>query len=123
VIALDTSFLIEALGSGGRMREELRRAFADGQRIVLPTLVLYEWLRGPRTAEEIDAQGALFPANEAIPFGPDEAGISAELYRAVRRPKGREVDFAIAACALSWNAALWTLNPKDFSDLPGLRLR
>ena len=123
MIALDTSFLIEALGGGGRKRHDLRSAFADGQRIVLPALVLFEWLRGPRTTDELDAQAALFPPNEAIPFGADEARIAAELYRAVRRPKGRELDLAIAACALSWNAALWTLNPRDFEDVPGLRLR
>jgi len=29
---------------------------------------------------------------------------------------------AVAACALTNGAALWTLNPKDFSDIPGLRL-
>ena len=39
-----------------------------------------------------------------------------ELERAARR-------LAIAACALSWNAALWTLNASDFHDVPGLRLR
>jgi predicted nucleic acid-binding protein len=27
-----------------------------------------------------------------------------------------------AACALSDKAALWTLNPADFSDIPGLTL-
>jgi predicted nucleic acid-binding protein len=81
VIALDTSILIEALGTRGRMRQDLRRALAD------------------------------------------EAQIAAELYQAVRRPKGRELDLAIAACALSWNAALGTLNPRDFEDLPGLQLR
>lgn len=29
----------------------------------------------------------------------------------------------MAACALSWNAVLWTLNREDFEHIPGLRLR
>jgi predicted nucleic acid-binding protein len=32
------------------------------------------------------------------------------------------MDIAIAACALERGARLWTLNPDDFRDLPGLEL-
>jgi predicted nucleic acid-binding protein len=32
------------------------------------------------------------------------------------------VDLAIAACAIVHGAALWTLNPQDFKDVPGLEL-
>lgn len=123
MICLDTSVLVEGLGAGGSMREALRETIAAGDRMVVPCLVLYEWLRGPRLPEELRAQEALFPAAEALPFGPEEARIAAGLYRTVRRPRGREVDLAIAACALSWNAALWTLNAEDFRDVPGLSVR
>jgi predicted nucleic acid-binding protein len=84
--------------------------------------VLYEWLRGPRSPAEIADQEALFPAEYAIPFGPREASVSAKLYRSLRRPRGREVDLAIAACAISHQAALWTLNSADFEDIQGLQL-
>jgi predicted nucleic acid-binding protein len=40
----------------------------------------------------------------------------------VKRPRGREIDLAIAACALQDGAALWTLNTADFRDVPELRL-
>lgn len=123
MICLDTSVLVEGLGAGGSMREALRETIAGGDRMVVPCLVLYEWLRGPRLPEELRAQEALFPAAEALPFGPEEARIAAGLYRTVRRPRGRGVDLAIAACALSWNAALWTLNAEDFRDIPGLSVR
>lgn len=122
MIALDTSLLVEALGAGGSRRGALRDAIAQGERMVVPTLVLYEWLRGPRVEEERTAQEALFPSAQALPFGPDEARIAAELYRSLPRPRGREIDLAIAACALAWRAALWTLNPQDFEDVPGLEL-
>jgi len=122
VIVLDTSILIEALSGAGPAAGTLRRAIASGERTVLPTLVLYEWLRGPRVAQELTVQEALFPADESIPFGPEEARAAGELYREVRRPRGREMDLAIAACALSWNAKLWTANKRDFEDIPGLEL-
>ncbi len=123
MILLDTSVLVEALGAGGRLRRALREVIADGERLAIPSLVLYEWLRGPRLPEELAAQEALFPAKEALVFGSSEARLAAELFQAVRSPRGREVDLAIAASALAWEATLWTLNVKDFDDIPGLHLR
>jgi predicted nucleic acid-binding protein len=122
VIVLDTSALIDALCGQRRSAPALRNAFAQGERILLPALVLYEWLRGPRLDEELAAQEALFPREESIPFGPTEAALAADLYRAVPRPRGRELDLAIAACTLAHEAELWTLNAEDFADLPGLRV-
>jgi len=48
--------------------------------------------------------------------------IAAELYRTLRRARGREIDVAIVACSISHGAELWTLNPDDFKDIPGLKL-
>lgn len=123
MILLDTSVLVEGLGAGGTMRNALRNAIAARERMALPTLVLYEWLRGPRVPEEVEAQEALFPSSTCLPFGPDETALAADLYGTVSRPRGRELDLAVAAIALVWDATLWTLNPSDFSDIPGLRLR
>ncbi|HEX9728292.1 MAG TPA: PIN domain-containing protein [Gemmatimonadales bacterium] len=120
MILLDTSVLIDCLTGPRRSAPAVRAAIERGQRLVLATLVLYEWLRGPRRREEVAAQEALFPAASAIAFGPEEAARAAALYRAVSRPRGRELDLAIAACALVWDARLWTLNPADFLDVPGL---
>jgi predicted nucleic acid-binding protein len=122
VIILDTSVLIDALAGPRRSAPALRRAIEKGDRIVLPSLVLYEWLRGPRRPEELEVQEALFPAAAAIPFGPAEAARAAQLYLTIPRPRGREVDLAIAAYALIQGARLWTLNPRDFRDVPRLEL-
>jgi predicted nucleic acid-binding protein len=122
VIVLDTSVLVDALTGPRRSAPALRGAIEQGERIVLPSLVLYEWLRGPRRSEELAAQEALFPAAAALPFGPAEAARAAQLYVTVPRPRGREIDLAIAACALVLGARLWTLNPRDFRDIPGLEL-
>ena len=48
--------------------------------------------------------------------------LAARLYGAVRRPRGRELDLAIAACALTRGARLWTLNVAEFRDVPELEL-
>lgn len=122
MIVVDTSALIASL-SGGRGAAAPLRGFIDaGERLVLPTLALYEWLRGPRREAEIEIQEALFPSSETVEFGPDEARAAAILYRSLPRPRGREIDLAIAATALVRDAALWTLNREDFADVPALRL-
>jgi predicted nucleic acid-binding protein len=122
VIVLDTSVLIDGLTGLRRSGPAIRGSLAEGERILVPALVLYEWLRGPRLREELAAQEGLFPTRSAIPFGPEEATVCADLYRAVSRPRGREIDLAIAACAIVREAQLWTLNHADFRDVPSLRM-
>ncbi|HYL34530.1 MAG TPA: type II toxin-antitoxin system VapC family toxin [Bryobacteraceae bacterium] len=122
MIVVDTSVLVDSLTGPRRSAAAMRAAIEQGERLVLPSLVLYEWLRGPRLAEELAAQEALWPSVSALPFGAEEALASARLYRTVRRPRGRELDLAIAACAVVKDAALWTLNTADFSDIPGLQI-
>ena len=122
MIVLDTSVLIDALTGPCRATPDLRAAFAAGERIVLPSLVLYEWLRGPRHAEELEAQEELFPRSEGLAFGSEEAALAAELYSTVKRPRGREIDLAIAATTIRNVAQLWTANLADFRDIPGLDL-
>jgi predicted nucleic acid-binding protein len=122
MIHLDTSVLVDALTGPKRSAPILRDLIQEGERVGLSTLVLYEWLRGPRTREELHAQEALFPGNEAVSFGPGEASLAADTYRKMRRPRGREIDLAIAACAVAHGAALWTLNRADFADIVGLTL-
>lgn len=122
MIHLDTSVLIDALTGPRRSAPALRRAIERGERVLFSTIVLYEWLRGPRLPAELAAQDALFPREAAVPFGAEEASMAAALYRRARRGRGREIDLAIAAAAIAGDAALWTLNVEDFSDIPRLRL-
>jgi len=119
---VDTSALIDSLTGPRRSAAKLRAFIQTGERLMLPSLVLYEWLRGPRLPEELAAQEALFPSEQVLPFGWQEAVLSAKLYGSVRRPRGREIDLAIAAFAIVRNASLWTLNSADFQDIPGLNL-
>lgn len=121
MVIVDTSALIDSLVGPRRSASRLRALIEDGERLLLPALVLYEWWRGPRLPEELAAQEALLPSDEALPFGVGEADLASRLYRAVRRPRGREIDLAIAAHAVTRGAGLWTLNVDDFADIPGVR--
>ena len=122
MVLADTSVLVAAFTGTKTSAPAMRALVHRGERLILCTLVLYEWLRGPRLPEELAIQEALFPAAVALPFGPEEARVAAALYDAVERPRRREADLAIAACAIVRGAELWTLNPSDFRDLPRLEL-
>ncbi len=119
---VDTSALIHGLTGPKSSASRLRGFIASGERLVLPTLVLYEWFRGPRNTEELAAQEALFPTDQALTFGIEEAEVASRLYREIQRPRGRELDIAIAAHAIVRDVPLWTLNDADYVDIPGLRL-
>ena len=121
IVHLDTSALIDALTGPRRSLDRLIALADQGHRAVLSSIVLYEWLRGPRTRADLAAQEALFPSEQTVGFGPAEAATAARLYQQVARARGREIDLAVAACALTNGAAFWTLNSADFRDIPGLR--
>ncbi|HKE87457.1 MAG TPA: type II toxin-antitoxin system VapC family toxin [Vicinamibacterales bacterium] len=122
IIHLDTSLLVDALSGTRRALPALRVAASAGNRLTLSTIVLYEWLRGPRSDDEHRAHARLFPLDDVVPFGVDAARIAADVYQSLKRPRARQIDIAIAACAIEHNAALWTLNTQDFDDIPGLML-
>ena len=122
MIIIDTSALIDSLTGPRRSAPRLRSFIEEAERLILPALVLYEWRRGPRLEQELAAQEALLPSNTALPFGPAEAELASDLYKSVDRARGREIDLAIAAHAILQDATLWTLNQRDFADIPGLVL-
>jgi predicted nucleic acid-binding protein len=122
MIHLDTSVLIEVFDGKKALAPRLRQLLNAGERMSLSSMVLFEWRRGPRISEQIEAQEALFPSADAITFGPDEAMLAADIYKKIKRPRGREIDIAVAACAIVHDAQLWTVNNADFKDIPGLRV-
>ena len=121
-IHLDTSVLIDVFTAERPLLESYEAAALAGHRLTTSSPVMYEWLRGPRIGSELDLQRRLCPADQIVGFGPDEASTAADVYRKLKRSRGRELDIAIAACAIEHGAALWTVNPRDFRDIPGLRL-
>jgi predicted nucleic acid-binding protein len=121
-IHLDTSVLIDVFTAGRPLLEPYEAAALAGHRLITSSPVMYEWLRGPRVEPELDLQRQLCPSDQIVVFGLSEAAAAADLYRKLKRPRGRELDVAIAACAIEHGAALWTVNPRDFRDIPGLKL-
>lgn len=122
MIHLDTTVLIDALTGPRRSAAALRVAISNGERLAISTLVLFEWMRGPRAPAELEIQAQLLPQDEAVAFDARAAARAAVLYGQLSRPRGREIDLAIAACAIVNDAKLWTLNRKDFDDISGLEL-
>jgi len=52
-------------------------AFNRGEAMLLSTITLYEWLRGPRTNAELTLQQNLFPSESILPFNMEDAVIAA----------------------------------------------
>lgn len=120
LIHLDTSVLVDAFAGARKSMPAVLKATDAGDVVAFSTLVLYEWLRGPRKSSELEAVERFFAGQFLPSFGEREARTAATLYRSVSGSRRRPADLALAACAVENGASLWTLNPKDFRDIPGL---
>ena len=76
-----------------------------------------------RTAQvqqaEADFEPIAFDASAARAFGQ----VAAALRRSGRKPAARAYDALIAATAIANGLPLYTCNPADFADIPGLTIR
>jgi predicted nucleic acid-binding protein len=122
LIHVDTSVLVDAFTGPRRSLGRFEKVTRDGEVVTFCTIVLYEWLRGPRTDDEVETVSAFFQTERVAPFREREAKTAAVLYRQVKRARQRQADLAIAACAIEQGATLWTLNANDFDDVPGVTL-
>jgi predicted nucleic acid-binding protein len=113
---------VDAFAGPRRTLPAQNDAVAAGDVLTFSAVVFYEWLRGPRTDEERSIVDSEFEAARVVAFGTREARVAADLFRRVPGARRRQADLAIAACAIEHGAALWTLNPADFDDIPTLSL-
>ena len=122
IVHLDTSALVDAFTGPRRGLDRLVTLIEAEHRLAISSIALYEWRRGPRSPAELQFQERLLPSDDVVPFGVAEALLAARLYATAARARGRAADLAVAACALAHGATLWTLNHRDFGDIPGLQL-
>jgi predicted nucleic acid-binding protein len=88
----------------------------------LSSIAWAEFLCGPLAREHAELAAAIL--GETVPFGSEEAALTADLYNAGGRRRGSLGDCMIAACAIRRDAELATSNATDFERLvcSGLRL-
>jgi predicted nucleic acid-binding protein len=122
LIHVDTSVLVDAFTGPRRSLGRFEKVTRAGEVVTFCTVVLYEWLRGPRTDDEVETVNAFFQTERVAAFREREAKTAATLYRQVKRARQRQADLAIAACAIEQGASLWTLDAEDFDDIAGLTL-
>ena len=122
VICLDTNYLILGLVEGSRESRALASWLGSGERLMVPTLVWFEFLCGPVTAAQIQTMRAFL--HELVPFDESQAIAAADLFNAAARKRSTRIDAMIAATAIVANAALATNNRDAFRPFreSGLRL-
>lgn len=122
MICLDTNYLILGLVAGSRESRELAAWYASGERMMVSTLVWFEFLCGPVTAAQIETMRAF--VHEMVPFDESHAMKAADLFNAAARKRSTRVDAMIAATAIVTDSALATNNTDDFRAFldSGLRL-
>jgi predicted nucleic acid-binding protein len=123
VICLDTNYLIRGLIAGSREASALTAWVRDGETLVAPSIVWYEFLCGPVTPMQVCTMRAFL--RDVVAFDDAQALTAAELFNATGRKRALRVDAMIAATAMVLDATLATSNHEDFAEFApsGLRLQ
>ncbi len=121
MICLDTNYLILGLSKGSNESKKLIQWFQNGDLLVTPMPVWYEFLCGPVNQSQIEVMRSFI--SEIIPFGEKQAVLAADLFNVAGRKRSLRVDAMIAATAMIADAKLATNNREDFSRFKGLKLK
>ncbi len=121
MIHFDTNALV-ALPHWAEQGLSTLQRVADGESAAISSVVWYEFLIGPVSAEEIRLAHAFVRAN-VVEIGAEDARLAAELYNATGRRRTLKTDALIAACAIRAGAELLTLNQDDFRPFTGMNLK
>ncbi|MFE0755885.1 type II toxin-antitoxin system VapC family toxin [Inquilinus sp. NPDC058860] len=128
MLCLDTNVVIGILnGRPEAVRRNLAAAFAEGERITVSSIVLFELWYGAaksgRPALNTERIKTFLAGQiEILSFEPEDAKEAGTL-RAALEKAGTPIgpfDVLIAAQALRWQAAVVTANAGEFDRVPGL---
>ncbi len=114
LVHLDTDFLVFALSKAGPERQRLTVLSESDVEIQMSAIAWFEFLRGPRTPEQIVVARSLFFDDGVVSFAEETAEIAAEVFRSLGSPRRRAADIAIGVTAASMKAFLLTRSARDF---------
>lgn len=121
VIELDSNFLVAVLDAGGSQSEMLHSWAQSGARIQISAIAWSEYLCGPLDAAVVPLARKLINTVEA--FTERDAELASELFNGTGGRSRSHVDCMIAAHAIRRDAALATLNIRDFRPFEKFALR
>ncbi len=121
MICLDTNYLIMGLVADSDEAGRLLAWAESGETFCVSSIVWYEFLCGPITADQESAMRLL--VDNVVPFDDALAKEAARLFNEVGRSRQLRVDAMIAATAIVADAPLATRNVSDFSRFTELGLR
>ena len=114
VIELDSNFLVAVLDARGNESGKLQTWARTGVRIQISTIAWSEYLCGPLDAAVVPLARKLVNSIEA--FTEPDAELASKLFNGTGRRSRSHVDCMIAAHAIRRDAALATLNVRDFQS-------
>ena len=119
-VHLDNDFLVRAISSPGPERERLFELADSNVELQMSAVAWYEFVRGPRTADQLAVARSFFSADGIVPLTEDFAERAAEVFRKLGSPRRRSADVAIGVTAVEMDARLLSGNAADFAAIPGL---
>lgn len=126
LVHLDTNVLIAIATGDARPLAPLLAKLSNGAKAETSTLAWFEFLCGspgfPLTEEEIERPYAVIEGR-VIEDDQTVAAVAARLFNQAGRRKGSQIDCVIAACAITHDAALYSLNQSDFQRFEAFGLR
>jgi predicted nucleic acid-binding protein len=121
VVELDSNFLVAVLDADSSQSKMLHTWALRGVRIQISAIAWSEYLCGPLDAAVVPLVRKL--ANSVEAFTERDAELASELFHGIGRRSRSHVDCMIAAHAIRRDAALATLNIRDFRPFERFALK
>lgn len=123
MIQLDTNLLIRAAHADAQAMRAFERWLDEEETPAISSIAWFEFICGPLHEDALDLVARVITGN-IFPFDSMQAQRAADLFNATGRKRNARWDCMIAAAAMSEDARLATLNPRNFARFAdaGLKL-